>query len=76
MEAKALPTSMPPPTPCSARAATKPSMLLAWPHSAEATLKITIDPSTNGLRPNWSPRRPTTGTVMTEVSRYEVATQA
>ncbi len=39
-------------------------------------LKITIDPSTNGRRPNWSPSRPTTGTVITEASRYEVATQA
>ncbi|MCY1214443.1 hypothetical protein D9M72_262570 [compost metagenome] len=51
MQAKAVPTSMPPPIPCRARASTRNGMLGAMPHSAEATEKTTIDASTNGLRP-------------------------
>ncbi|MCY1241491.1 hypothetical protein D9M72_543950 [compost metagenome] len=51
MQAKAVPTSMPPPMPCSARASTRNGMLVASPHSAEATVNTTIDASTKGLRP-------------------------
>ncbi|MNR02786.1 hypothetical protein D3C85_1186530 [compost metagenome] len=51
MDAKAVPTSIPPPMPCSARASTRPSMVSAAPHSAEARVNSTMAATTNGLRP-------------------------
>lgn len=51
MEANAVPTSMPPPTPCSARASTSVNMLSAAPHSTEASVNSTIAATTKGLRP-------------------------
>ncbi|MNI52776.1 hypothetical protein D3C73_1075790 [compost metagenome] len=51
MEANAVPTSMPPPMPCRARASTSDSMLSAAPHRAEASVKRMMAATTKGLRP-------------------------
>jgi dTDP-4-amino-4,6-dideoxygalactose transaminase len=51
MHAYAVPTSMPPPTPCSARDHTRNVMLPAMPHMTDASVKTTMDAITNGLRP-------------------------
>ncbi|MNT47761.1 hypothetical protein D3C72_1845020 [compost metagenome] len=51
IQAKAVPTSMPPPMPCSARASTSSSMVLAAPHRTEARVNSTMAATTKGLRP-------------------------
>ncbi|MNN92166.1 hypothetical protein D3C81_2104050 [compost metagenome] len=51
IDAKAVPTSMPPPMPCRARASTSVNMLSAAPHRTEASVNRMIAASTNGLRP-------------------------
>lgn len=51
MHANAVPTSIPPPIPCSPRASTSISMSFAIPHSTDAPVNTTIDTMTNGLRP-------------------------
>ncbi|MNP13075.1 hypothetical protein D3C76_1053410 [compost metagenome] len=50
-QANAVPTSMPPPKPCSTRPATSQGMLWASAQVSDASMKITVATSTNGLRP-------------------------
>ena len=49
--AKAVPTSIPPPTPCSARASTRNVMLVDRPHSTEASVNTMMAATTKDLRP-------------------------
>ncbi len=56
--------SAPPPTPCSTRAKISTPRLVAAPHAAEASVKITMQVSRKRLRPNTALSHAETGSTI------------
>ena len=66
----------PPKRPCAPRKRISSVMFWLSPHNQLMAMNPAMPAMMKGLRPNRSPSLPAIGTVMVEVSRYAVVTQA